>query len=334
MRRARCAILPAVLAQLDGFPRAHISAFSLPGQPAPCRGSATTNCRAGRSNPAFRSLMARAKYNLVLRGDSPSSRRLYDGIAAGAVSVLVSDELWSVGLPFTCLIPWRKMALTLSERPFVTREGAASTLHALDALSPNLLARMQRLANRHRRDLLWNINGSRVAENLLITSALRCLPSHVTRRAAATRTIERLRRLCPHGDHSIACRTPDAQSCAGCETGDLAPSTLIEHCCADSCPLCNRSASRCMPSDVYYGDPLGAAPSRRERLDSYLSQKDRNASAEMQQWRKLVGRPKASLRGGSPRGSNPRDAHAMMRQKPRQRMRASPLATPNQNPSP
>ena len=203
----------AVLAQLDGFPRAHISAFSLPGQPAPCRGSATTNCRAGRSNPAFRSLMARAKYNLVLRGDSPSSRRLYDGIAAGAVSVLVSDELWSVGLPFTCLIPWRKMALTLSERPFVTREGAASTLHALDALSPNLLARMQRLANRHRRDLLWNINGSRVAENLLITSALRCLPSHVTRRAAATRTIERLAASARHGDHSVHAARPTRRLC-------------------------------------------------------------------------------------------------------------------------
>ena len=93
------------------------------------------------------------------------------------------------------------MAFTLSERPFVTRQGGASTLHALDGLSPNLLGRMQRLANRHRRDVIWNMNGSRVAENVLITAALRCLPSHVTRRAAATyhtaRTIERLRRLCP-----------------------------------------------------------------------------------------------------------------------------------------
>ena len=98
----------AALAQLERLPRAHISAFSLPGNPIGCRdgpprrgatGTAasalpiTTNCKAGRSNPQFRSLMRRAKFNLVLRGDSPSSRRLYDGIAVGSLSVLLSDQV-------------------------------------------------------------------------------------------------------------------------------------------------------------------------------------------------------------------------------------------------
>jgi hypothetical protein len=75
----------AVLSQLQTLPEAHISAFSLPnpargpGQATGCRGSVTTNCKAGRSNPAFRDTMARSRFNLVLRGDSPSSRRLYDG---------------------------------------------------------------------------------------------------------------------------------------------------------------------------------------------------------------------------------------------------------------
>ena len=174
----------AALAQLDGLPRAHVSAFSLPGNAAPCRAAVSTNCRSGRSNNAFRNLMARARFNLMLRGDSPSSRRLYDGIAAGALSVLVSDQLWAVGLPFGCLVPWRRMAFTLAERPFLSAAGAADTLRQLDSLSPQTLQRMQRVANRHRRDLLWNVNGSRVAENLLLTAALRCLPSHVTRRAS------------------------------------------------------------------------------------------------------------------------------------------------------
>jgi hypothetical protein len=66
----------AALAQLADYPRAHLSAFSLPGSPLNCRGALTTNCKAGRSSPAFRSLMRRTKFNLVLRGDSPSSRRL------------------------------------------------------------------------------------------------------------------------------------------------------------------------------------------------------------------------------------------------------------------
>ena len=65
----------AVLSQLQNLTAAHISAFSLPGNPTPCRGALTTNCKAGRSNPAFRSTMARSRFNLVLRGDSPSSRR-------------------------------------------------------------------------------------------------------------------------------------------------------------------------------------------------------------------------------------------------------------------
>ena len=71
----------AALAQLDGLRDAHVSAYALPGSPVGCRGGVSTNCRAGRSTDGFRQLMARARFNLILRGDSPSSRRLYDGLA-------------------------------------------------------------------------------------------------------------------------------------------------------------------------------------------------------------------------------------------------------------
>ena len=338
----------AALAQLQDYPRAHISAFSLPGSPYPCgRGGVTTNCKAGRSNPAFRALMRRTKYNLILRGDSPSSRRLYDGIAVGAISVLVSDQLWSVGLPFGCLVPWRRFAFTLREEPFTTEAGARSTLESLDELSPQVLARMQRLANRHRKDILWNINGSRVAENLLVTAALRCLPSHVTRhrtagaggangnkasRAASASSsddggaaggggvsgarginaaLKQLRGMCPYDDHSVTCREPDVSNCIGCETGDLAGSTPMEHCCGDSCPTCTNRTQRCVPAAVYYGDPLTNDPIRRQRLQSYLGQKDKELNNELQKWRLMTGRPKevakpkAKQGGGGMRPSKP-----------------------------
>ena len=58
--------------------------------------------------------------------------RLYDGLAVGALSVLVSEHIWSVGLPFGCLVPWRRMAFTLREQPFETEEGARRELLALD----------------------------------------------------------------------------------------------------------------------------------------------------------------------------------------------------------
>ena len=296
----------AALAQLENFPRAHLSAFSLPGNPVNCRGGLSTNCKSARSNPTFRNLMRRSKFNLVLRGDSPSSRRLYDGIAVGALSVLVSDQLWSVGLPFGCLVPWRRMSFTLSERPFATADGAARELKALDELAPPLLSRMQRVANRHRRDVLWNINGSRVAENILITAAHRCLPAHITRHragrpATVSAAVRQLRSMCPYADYSMVCRLPDASNCAGCETGDLAGSTPIEHCCADSCPTCNRT-SRCVPRNVYNGNPLTHEPARREKVEEYIGQKDRALPDELKKWRALVGRPAAAASRPRPKG--------------------------------
>lgn len=329
----------AALAQLEDFPRAHLSAFSLPGSPVGCRGSVTTNCKAGRSSGAFRSLMRRTKFNLVLRGDSPSSRRLFDGLAYGALSVLVSDQIWSVGLPFGCLVPWRRMAFTLSEAPFATADGAARELRSMDALAPPLLARMQRVANRHRRDVLWNINGSRVAENVLVTAALRCLPAHVTRHRMAKTSragaaLRQLRAMCPYADHSVSCREADAANCAGCETGELAGATAVEHCCGDSCATCNRTG-RCVPPSIYYGDPLAHEPVRRAALEAYLAQKDRDLPSELKMWRTLVGRPKeaaaakAKGAGGKQRGpSGSRSAPARQATRPAAVTRTRRSGTP------
>ena len=94
---------------------------------------------------------------------------------------------------------------------------------------------MQRLANRYRRDLIWNINGSRVGENVLLTAALRCLPSHVSRRAAARSptlsiALRQLRQQCAFADVGVACRQPDGENCAGCETGEISSTTPLEVC--------------------------------------------------------------------------------------------------------
>ena len=119
---------------------------------------------------------------------------------------------------------------------------------------------MQRAAHHHRRDVLWNVNGSRVAENVLLTAALRCLPAFAARGAARrgaspAAALAALREACSHRDTGLSCRAPDAQNCAGCETGELAGSTPTEYCCgADSCAHCNRTG-RCTPADASRGDP-------------------------------------------------------------------------------
>ena len=165
--------MQVALAQLEPLPASHLSALNLPKEAAPCGGGVTTNCASARNSGSFRDRMARSRFNLVLRGDSPSSRRLYDGLAVGTLPVLVSDELWSVGLPFQCLVPWRRFAISVAERAFHSEAGALDTFTRMSELQPALLARMQRAANLHRRDVLWNVNGSRVAENVLLTAALR-----------------------------------------------------------------------------------------------------------------------------------------------------------------
>ena len=285
----------AALAQLQELPSSHLSGIQLPGGSARCGAGLTTNCEGGRSTGGFRDRMARARFNLVLPGDSPSSRRLYDGFAAGALPVLVSDQIWSVGLPFQCLVPWRRLAFSVAEAAFETEGGALGALRRLSELQPSLLQRMQRLANHHRRDVLWNMNGSRVAENLLVTAALRCLPTFAVRHAARrdaslAASLSSLRAACAHQDTSVACRAPDDENCAGCETGEISAGTPTEHCCATACAACNRTG-RCTSRHIFRGDPLLTSPGRRGQLESYLLQKDKDLPQVLQTWRQKVGRP-------------------------------------------
>jgi len=314
------------LAQLEPLAASHISALGLPKEAARCdvKGGVTTNCLGARNSVSFRERMARARFNLVLRGDSPSSRRLYDGLAVGTLPVLVSDELWSVGLPFQCLVPWRRFTISVAEQAFHSEAGALETFRRLSALQPSLLGRMQRAAHHHRRDVLWNVNGSRVAENVLLSAALRCLPAFVARSAARrdaslAAALGALRGACVHRDSGLSCRAPDAQNCAGCETGELAGTTPIEHCCGtDSCAHCNRTG-RCTPADASRGDPreqvrlvltlltlltklsiltictiltLSEQFGRRERLESYLQQKESDLMKDplLAHWKGRVGR--------------------------------------------
>ncbi|KAL1505054.1 hypothetical protein AB1Y20_008814 [Prymnesium parvum] len=296
----------AVLAQLDGLPAARLGAYSLPGQPLPCTASRATNCRAPRSSGRFRALMRRARFSLVLRGDSPSSRRLYDGLAAGALTVLVSDAAWLVALPFQCLVPWRALAFSVAEAAFAAPRGAAAALRRLAALPAASLDRVHRAATAYRRDLLWEANGSRVAENVLLTAALRCLPRHAAGGAAAAAAAA----LCAHADVSVACRQPDAERCAGCETGEAAAAAPLEFCCGGSCPRCNAS-DRCVPPAVGRGSPLLHAEERHAALERYLAAKERDLPPALQRWRKAAGRPAAAAaaaaaregRGGRPRAT-------------------------------
>jgi len=56
--------------------------------------------------------MRSSSFCLVPRGDTPSSRRLFDGIVAGCVPVIVADE---ISLPFESFIDWNQFSIRIPE---------------------------------------------------------------------------------------------------------------------------------------------------------------------------------------------------------------------------
>ena len=57
-----------------------------------------------------------ATFCFAPRGDTPTSRRLSDGMAYGAIPIFISDELAQHGVPFPCYVPYELFSLWLPER--------------------------------------------------------------------------------------------------------------------------------------------------------------------------------------------------------------------------
>lgn len=124
----------------------------------------------GKHDPGI--LMARTRFALCPRGDTPSSTRPYDAIASGAIPVIISDHVWRVGMPFQCLVPFELFTLTIDEARIAT--DAAGALRNLSGrMHPYAESRARVLMRHFRRDLLWRVRGSRVAENVLLDAARR-----------------------------------------------------------------------------------------------------------------------------------------------------------------
>ena len=87
----------------------------------------------------------------------------------GAIPIIVSDNIFSVGVPFQCWVPWRLLSLQLREADFMLDAGAALA-NATRALHPYAEARMRELIAHFSMDVLWRHPKSRVAENILRTA--------------------------------------------------------------------------------------------------------------------------------------------------------------------
>jgi len=69
----------------------------------------------GGANASFRyaTELLKSEYCLHFRGDTTTSRRVYDAIAAGCVPVIVSDN---THVPFTSSINWNAFTVAIPER--------------------------------------------------------------------------------------------------------------------------------------------------------------------------------------------------------------------------
>eukprot|EP00211_Chloroparvula_japonica_P004478 CAMPEP_0119156034 /NCGR_PEP_ID=MMETSP1310-20130426/52053_1 /TAXON_ID=464262 /ORGANISM="Genus nov. species nov., Strain RCC2339" /LENGTH=606 /DNA_ID=CAMNT_0007148643 /DNA_START=236 /DNA_END=2056 /DNA_ORIENTATION=+ len=71
-------------------------------------------------NPAWRlqaeysERIRNARFCICTSGDNPTSRRLYDALAAGCVPILLAND-WLTTLPYVHFIPWHELAVILDE---------------------------------------------------------------------------------------------------------------------------------------------------------------------------------------------------------------------------
>ena len=93
------------------------------------------------------------RFCIHLRGDTTTSRRLFDAIAALCIPVIISDD---INLPFASQIAWNQFTITIPEEEIF--RGKSATLEAimLDMIPPERVSAMQYYLAIARHDLLWS----------------------------------------------------------------------------------------------------------------------------------------------------------------------------------
>ena len=61
-------------------------------------------------------MLSRTVFGICTRGDVPTSPRPYDTIRHGAIPVILGDNVWALGMPFQCFVPYDLMTVSISER--------------------------------------------------------------------------------------------------------------------------------------------------------------------------------------------------------------------------
>lgn len=162
--------LPADAILIASGDAAYVNATAietLPECPATFANVTCAQCQ-GKYRPA--DILPRTEFLLAPRGDTPSSDRLYEAAQYCNIPLLLSDQQFEVGTPFQCLVPYQLFTVAVAERAFL-RDGTDALRSATGGLSRHAINRMRALIAHYRRDLLWDLPGNRVAENILLDAS-------------------------------------------------------------------------------------------------------------------------------------------------------------------
>ena len=122
------------------------------------------------SNPIeYKMQMSNSKFCLFIRGDTPSSSRFYDIVALQCIPIIISDYWLSTSAPYTNIIEYEKFCFFIKEKEF-RRNATLEIQKILEAQHDRIrLSNMLAYMVSVQRDLLWNVDGSRVAHNSVQT---------------------------------------------------------------------------------------------------------------------------------------------------------------------
>mmetsp|Transcript_41268 Transcript_41268/g.103690 ORF Transcript_41268/g.103690 Transcript_41268/m.103690 type:complete len:530 (+) Transcript_41268:139-1728(+) len=135
--------------------------------------------RTGANYNLYEATLQRSRLAVMIAGLDPSSTRFFDHIYEGAPQLMLSDHYFQTVFPFRCKVSQAQMVYTLSQKKFMShpRREVARALRAIYGKNATLLEELWTTQMASRKELLWQIPGSRVAENVLQDAVRRCFSS-------------------------------------------------------------------------------------------------------------------------------------------------------------
>merc|ERR1719232_1058773 len=121
-----------------------------------------------QNNKLYLHGLKNSKFNLMMNGDSPTSGKFYDSIAFNMINIFVgiTKNLTQYYLPFADVIPYQKFCFFIPPEQFENNEGVITLRNILAKTSDEEIKNMLGNLTVYKKDILWNVKGSRVVRNV------------------------------------------------------------------------------------------------------------------------------------------------------------------------